>query len=333
MNNYLEREDEKEMRGAEGGARRKKLRKDNDDEEDDEDEEEDDEELDLFAAEGDEEDEAEPETTEAGAFFRPPNSRLDEEDGRDMAPGMPAGSDEEEDEEDEEEGGLGLKREALGSEDEEDEEEDDEEEEAEGKARQLLDSDDEDAPEDGACKGGVRRAAALSGPTLTAVTSIAQSHMPLGGTFFADTNLSRFERKQRALQKQISALEEYNVSQRPWQLSGGRCALPRPCCPCASVRAPLTLPFLISHTPTKETHSKKRPENSLLQEDLDFDQTAVTGEADRARLLATNARRPLFSSLSNFFFFVPRRHSPRDYGGKDRGAGGHYQAENQGRHF
>ncbi|XP_038072485.1 U3 small nucleolar ribonucleoprotein protein MPP10-like [Patiria miniata] len=63
----------------------------------------------------------------------------------------------------------------------------------------------------------------------------------LGGR--ANENQSSFEKRQEKLKRKIEALEEANISQKPWQLSG-------------------------------EAKATKRPENSLLEENVDFEVTS-----------------------------------------------------------
>lgn len=57
------------------------------------------------------------------------------------------------------------------------------------------------------------------------------------------TKKSKFELQQERMKRQIEELEEFNVGDKPWQLAG-------------------------------EVQAPKRPEDSLLQEDLDFEVTS-----------------------------------------------------------
>lgn len=91
--------------------------------------------------------------------------------------------------------------------------------------------------------------------------------------------LSRFEKEQRRVQEQIARLEEFNVSDKPWQLKGGASALfPAP--PPAPQLPPILLltsifPPLLSEP--AEIDSRARPLNSLLEEDLDYEHTVRPG--------------------------------------------------------
>jgi hypothetical protein len=294
MNAYLEREDEREMRGdnSSGGAgARRKVAQNGDDEDDDDEEEEGDEDLDFFAAEDDEEEEKEEEegaqadTTDMYGkdFFRPPNSRMDDEGSE--AEQAPGGSDD--DEEDDEDGVVDLQREALGSEEEDEEEEsgedgeeeeDEEEENEDGKkARSLLDSDDEAETNNGTLGQGrnlCKVRASFDSHCLRHVYFVFLLQQTCPG--LSGNNGSFKSRSPHWKSTTFLSAPGSFLAVRSSADLGTPVASRKRRHPISSHRP--------AHAPTfsLETHSKKRPENSLLQEDLDFDQTAVTGEGGQA---------------------------------------------------
>ncbi|XP_035666716.1 U3 small nucleolar ribonucleoprotein protein MPP10-like [Branchiostoma floridae] len=212
MEEFLVQEDEREERRRD--AEEGKMGRDESDDDDDES-------VDMYADDDDEEEEEGREATYTD-FFDPPN--YDEDQGTASKSGKQASG-----------------RKSVRFEDEMGDEDDGEEEEAEDDGG---DYDFEDVPEEEVqFKKAVKMQS--SGPRDLLVDSESEGEDAqeiLGGK--AAKARSNFEKRQEKLKQTISQLEESNLAEKPWQLTG-------------------------------EVKGGSRPENSLLEEVLSFDQTTA----------------------------------------------------------